>query len=69
MHDLHRGIANRSFKQSFDLADHLKVVGAQLINGLLTIGLVREVPEARKPRRIDIGTDGAKSPADHPQAA
>ncbi len=53
---LHRGIANRSFKQSFDLADHLKVVGASLVNGLLMIDLVREVPEAKKPRKIEIGT-------------
>ena len=53
---LHRGIAARSFKQSFSLADHVKVVGASLDNGLLTIELKREVPEALKPRRIEIGT-------------
>ena len=51
---LHRGIANRSFKQTFDLADHVKVVSADLQNGLLTIELKREVPEALKPRRIEI---------------
>lgn len=53
---LHRGIANRSFKQTFSLADHVKVAGAALQNGLLAIDLVREVPEQLKPRRIAIGT-------------
>lgn len=53
---LHEGIANRSFKQSFSLADHVKVEGASLENGLLAITLVREVPEQLKPRRISIGT-------------
>ena len=53
---LHRGIATRSFKQSFNLADHVKVSGARLEHGLLTIELVREIPEAMKPRRIEIGT-------------
>ena len=52
---LHRGIAARSFRQTFNLADHLKVVGANLENGLLTVNLKREVPEALKPRRIPIG--------------
>jgi molecular chaperone IbpA len=52
---LHQGIANRSFKQSFSLADHVKVDGASLENGLLAITLVREVPEQLKPRRISIG--------------
>jgi molecular chaperone IbpA len=51
---LHRGIAARSFKQSFNLADHVKVKGANLENGLLTVDLLREVPEALKPRRIEI---------------
>ena len=51
---LHRGIATRSFKQSFNLADHVKVTGASLEHGLLTIELRREVPEALKPRRIEI---------------
>jgi molecular chaperone IbpA len=55
---LHRGIANRGFKQTFDLADHVKVVSADLQNGLLTIELKREVPEALKPRRIEIATAG-----------
>jgi molecular chaperone IbpA len=55
---LHRGIANRSFKQVFSLADHVTVAGAQIENGLLEIELVREVPEKLKPRRIEIGTAG-----------
>jgi molecular chaperone IbpA len=52
---LHRGIANRSFKQTFSLANHVKVAGASLENGLLAIDLIREVPEQLKPRRIAIG--------------
>jgi len=55
---LHRGIATRAFKQSFSLADHVKVTGATLDNGLLTIDLKREVPEALKPRRIEIASGG-----------
>jgi len=51
---LHRGIANRTFERRFDLADHIKVVAARLENGLLSIDLVREVPEAMKPRSIKI---------------
>ncbi|MFL5157241.1 MAG: Hsp20 family protein [Microvirga sp.] len=57
---LHRGIATRTFKQTFNLADHVKVKGASLENGLLTVDLVREVPEALKPRRIEI-TAGSQS--------
>jgi len=53
---LHRGIAARSFKQTFSLADHVKVAGAGLENGLLWINLVREIPEQLKPRRIAIET-------------
>lgn len=53
---LYRGIAGRSFKRQFQLADHVKVVGASLSNGLLVIDLVRELPEAMKPRRIAIET-------------
>jgi molecular chaperone IbpA len=53
---LYRGIAGRSFKRQFQLADHVKVTGAQLHNGLLVIELVRELPEAMKPRRIKITT-------------
>lgn len=51
---LHRGIAERSFQRQFKLEDHVKVVGASLENGLLHIELVREIPEAMKPRRISI---------------
>ncbi|NNM71496.1 Hsp20 family protein [Enterovirga aerilata] len=58
---LHRGIATRSFKQSFNLADHVKVLAANLENGLLTIEMKREVPEALKPRRIEIATGGQKA--------
>ena len=66
---LHRGIANRAFRQSFNLADHVRVVGAGLENGLLTIDLVREVPEALKPRRIEITSGGQKTIAqDNPRA-
>ena len=52
---LHRGIANRSFIRRFELADHVKVSRASLVNGLLTLELQREIPEAMKPRRIAIG--------------
>lgn len=52
---LHRGIANRAFERRFQLADHVEVRGARLINGLLSVDLVREVPEAMKPRKIAIG--------------
>ena len=51
---LHRGIAGRGFKRSFQLAEHVKVTGAALENGLLHIDLVRELPEAKRPRAIDI---------------
>src|SRR4029077_18650433 len=57
---LHQGIP-LSFKQSFNLADHVKVVGANVEDGLLTIELVREVPEQLKPRRIEIGGAGTKA--------
>ncbi|KPC53360.1 Hsp20 family protein [Amantichitinum ursilacus] len=52
---LHNGIAARDFEHSFRLADHVRVVGASLENGLLNIELKREVPEAFKPRKIAIG--------------
>ncbi|GAA3866744.1 Hsp20 family protein [Celeribacter arenosi] len=51
---LHRGIANRAFERRFHLADHVKVTGAAHENGMLHIDLTREVPEALKPRRIQI---------------
>jgi molecular chaperone IbpA len=56
---LHRGIASRSFKQTFNLAEHVKVLNASLENGVLTIDLKREVPEALKPRRIEISSGAA----------
>jgi molecular chaperone IbpA len=58
---LYRGIATRAFKQSFNLADHVKVKGASLEDGLLTIDLVREVPEELKPRKIAIATGGPRT--------
>jgi molecular chaperone IbpA len=51
---LHRGIANRAFERRFTLADHVRVSGASHVNGMLNIDLVREVPEALKPRQIEI---------------
>ena len=51
---LHRGIATRAFERRFHLADHLRVTGASHVDGMLHIELVREVPEALKPRRIEI---------------
>src|ERR1700741_4212406 len=51
---LYRGIANRPFKRQFNLADYVQVRGASFDNGLLKIELVREIPEAMKPRRIAI---------------
>ena len=51
---LHRGIATRAFERRFALADHVKVTGATHADGMLHIDLVREVPEALKPRRIEI---------------
>ena len=52
---LHVGIANRSFERRFELADFVKVDNADLSDGLLTIDLVREVPEAMKPKKIHVG--------------
>jgi molecular chaperone IbpA len=52
---IYRGIANRSFERRFALADHIQVKSADLKDGLLAIELVREIPEAMKPRKIDIG--------------
>lgn len=56
---LYRGIARRAFERRFQLADHLKVVGASLDNGLLHVELAREVPEAMKPRKIAISAGAA----------
>ena len=58
---LHRGIATRAFKQTFNLADHMKVTGATLEHGLLIVDLKREVPEAPKPRRIDIASQEGRA--------
>ncbi len=58
---LYRGIAGRSFERRFQLADHVIVQGARLENGLLHIDLVRELPEAMKPRQIPIGTGASKA--------
>lgn len=59
---LHRGIAARSFERRFNLADHVEVVSANLADGLLTITLRRDVPEAMRPRCIDIGRRWPASP-------
>ncbi|QKK26775.1 Hsp20 family protein [Rhizobium hidalgonense] len=56
---LHRGIAARPFEHRFELADHVRVDGADLRNGLLSIDLVREIPEALKPRKISIQSAAA----------
>jgi molecular chaperone IbpA len=58
---LYRGIAARSFERRFQLADHVEVKGATLENGLLHIDLVREIPEAAKPRTIAIGKTKGKT--------
>jgi molecular chaperone IbpA len=57
---LHRGIAARSFERRFQLADHVEVAGANLVNGLLHIELKRNVPERLRPRTITIGTDAPR---------
>ncbi len=56
---LHRGIATRAFERRFALADHVRVTGASHENGMLNIDLKREVPEALKPRRIEISSANA----------
>jgi molecular chaperone IbpA len=53
---LHQGIAGRNFERHFQLADHVEVKAARLENGLLHIDLVREIPEAMKPRSIPVGS-------------
>ena len=57
---LHRGIATRAFERRFALADHVKVTGAVAENGMLHIDLMRETPEALKPRRIEIARGNAQ---------
>src|SRR6201994_1692154 len=58
---LHRGISARNFKRQFTLADHVEVKGAAFEDGLLIVDLQREVPEAKKPRRIAIGGAGSSN--------
>ena len=53
---IHQGIAERNFERKFQLGDHVKVIGADMENGLLHIDLEREIPEAMKPRQIKIGS-------------
>ncbi len=62
---LHQGIANRAFERKFNLADYVEVKGADLNNGLLSISLVKEIPEAMKPRTIAI--NGASEVIEHHQ--
>lgn len=65
---LHRGIATRSFERKFELADHVEVTGAELVDGMLDIDLKREVPEKLKPRVIAIG-GGRPKTIEHASAA
>ncbi|MDX1400555.1 MAG: Hsp20 family protein [Kiloniellales bacterium] len=58
---LHHGIATRGFQRSFQLADHVKVISAHLDNGLLSVNLVREIPEEMRPRQVPIDTGGLKA--------
>jgi molecular chaperone IbpA len=64
---LYRGIATRSFERRFELADHVQVKGASLDNGLLTVELVREIPEEMKPRRIEVQAQKALGAGEQPQ--
>ena len=57
---LHRGIAGRAFERRFELADHIRVLGGSLVNGMLNIDLQREIPDEMKPRKIAIETKDAK---------
>ncbi|TVZ42007.1 molecular chaperone IbpA [Alteromonadaceae bacterium 2753L.S.0a.02] len=66
---LHQGIANRSFERKFNLAEYVEVTGAELNNGLLTISLVKEIPEAMKPRTITISSDQKTLAHDTSEAA
>ena len=63
---IYRGIANRSFERRFALADHIQVKGADLKDGMLSVELVREIPEAMKPRKISIGGSRGKIAGDKP---
>ena len=66
---LHRGIATRAFERRFDLAEHVNVSKADLVNGLLVIDLKREVPEALKPRTIEIASADTPPTLDHQKKA
>jgi molecular chaperone IbpA len=67
---IYQGIAARAFERRFQLADHVQVQGASLENGLLHVDLVREVPEAQKPRQIHIATSAKPAEVvEHPKAA
>jgi molecular chaperone IbpA len=69
---LHRGIARRAFERRFSLADHIKVTGASLDNGMLHVDLVHEVPEEAKPRKIEVARSqpqGTPEAVEHKQAA
>lgn len=65
---LHQGIATRSFERKFQLADHVEVVNADMQNGLLTVSLVKEIPEAAKPKQIAINGESPQA-IEHNQAA
>jgi molecular chaperone IbpA len=64
---IYRGIANRSFERRFALADHIQVKGADLKDGMLAIELVREIPEAMKPRKINVGSPASRDEQSAPQ--
>ena len=66
---LHRGLAERNFERRFQLADYVVVTDANLADGLLSISLVRELPEQLKPRRIDIKTAAESAQLIEPQQA
>lgn len=66
---LHQGIATRSFERKFNLADHIEVVNASMADGLLSVHLVKEIPEAMKPRTIAINGSSAKVIAHKEKAA
>ena len=66
---LHQGIANRAFERKFNLADHIEVTDADLTNGLLTISLVKEIPEAMKPKTIAINRGSDKASLEQPVEA
>ena len=68
-HYLYQGISARPFRRLFNLANYVQVRGASFVNGLLKIDLVREVPEAMKPRRIAINNSKIEKQIEHKQAA